>query len=86
MRIVVSSMTWSSCRLAVLSSRRRPVAPPQTRELRGWVRHRAKLVGLRSSLKNQVHAVLGAAGLQVRMSDAVIGGGALCGRSRSRSA
>ena len=31
------------------------IAPPATRELRGWVRHRAKLVGLRSSLKCQVH-------------------------------
>ena len=27
------------------------IAPPATRELRGWVRHRAKLVGLRSNLK-----------------------------------
>ena len=27
------------------------IAPPATRELRGWVRHRAKLVGLRSSLQ-----------------------------------
>jgi transposase len=45
------------------------IAPPATRELRGWVRHRAKLVGLRSSLKNQVHAVLAAAGVPVRMSD-----------------
>ena len=32
------------------------IAPPATRELRGWVRHRAKLVGLRSNLKCQVHA------------------------------
>jgi transposase len=45
------------------------IAPPQTRELRGWVRHRAKLVGLCSSLKNQVHAVLAAAGVQVTMRD-----------------
>jgi transposase len=45
------------------------IAPPATRELRGWVRHRAKLVGLRSNLKCQVHAVLAAAGVQVRMSD-----------------
>jgi transposase len=45
------------------------IAPPATRELRGWVRHRAKLVGLRSSLKNQIHAVLAAAGVQVLMSD-----------------
>jgi transposase len=51
------------------------IAPPQTRELRGWVRHRAKLVGLRSSLKCQVHAVLAAAGVQVLMSDLFSPGG-----------
>jgi transposase len=45
------------------------IAPPATRELRGWVRHRAKLVGVRSNLKCQVHAVLAAAGVQVPMSD-----------------
>jgi transposase len=45
------------------------IAPPATRELRGWVRHRAKLVGLRSNLKCQVHAVLAGAGVQVLMSD-----------------
>jgi transposase len=45
------------------------IAPPATRELRGWVRHRAKLVGLRSNLKCQVHAVLAAAGVVVPMSD-----------------
>jgi transposase len=45
------------------------IAPPATRELRGWVRHRAKLVGLRSCLKNQVHAVLAGAGVQVGVSD-----------------
>src|SRR4051794_20963604 len=45
------------------------IAPPATRELRGWVRHRAKLVGLRSHLKCQVHAVLAGAGVQVVMSD-----------------
>ena len=33
------------------------IAPPATRELRGWVRHRATLVGLRSNLKCRVHAV-----------------------------
>jgi hypothetical protein len=43
--------------------------PPATPELRGWVRHRAKLVGLRSNLKCQVHAVLAATGIQVPMSD-----------------
>jgi transposase len=45
------------------------IAAPATRELRGWVRHRAKLVGLRSNLKCQVHAVLAAAGVAVPMSD-----------------
>ena len=34
-----------------------------------WVRHRAKLVGLRSGLKCQVHAVLAERGRQVPMSD-----------------
>src|SRR3954447_13579912 len=51
------------------------IAPPATRELRGWVRHRAKLVGLRSSLKCQVHAVLAGAGAQVPMSDLFSPGG-----------
>ena len=37
------------------------IAPPATRELRGWVRHRAKLVGLRS-LQGQIHAVLAKCG------------------------
>ena len=45
------------------------IAPPATRELRGWVRHRAKLVGLRSGLSCQIHAVLAGAGVQVPMSD-----------------
>jgi transposase len=51
------------------------IAPPATRELRGWVRHRAKLVALRSSLKSQVHAVLAGAGVQVPMSDLFSPGG-----------
>ena len=51
------------------------IAPPTTRELRGWVRHRAKLVGLRSSLKCQVHAVLAGAGIPVLMSDLFSPGG-----------
>jgi hypothetical protein len=42
------------------------IAPPATRELRGWVRHRAKLVGLCSSLKCQVHGVLAHAGIWCR--------------------
>jgi transposase len=45
------------------------IAPPATRELRGWIRHRAKLVGLRSNLKCQVHAVLAGAGVQVSVTD-----------------
>ena len=67
------------------------IAPPATRELRGWVRHRAKLVGLRSGVKNQVHAVLAAAGVQVSVSDLFGAGGrqllagtALAVESRSR--
>jgi transposase len=51
------------------------IAPPACRELRGWVRHRAKLVGLRSNLKCQVHAVLANAGVQVGMSDLFSAGG-----------
>ena len=45
------------------------IAPPATRDLRQLVRHRAKLVGLRSNLKCQVHAVLAGAGVPVGMSD-----------------
>jgi transposase len=45
------------------------IAPPATRELRHWVRHRAKLVGLRSNLKCQIHGVLAGAGVAVPMSD-----------------
>ncbi|WP_152204894.1 IS110 family RNA-guided transposase [Georgenia thermotolerans] len=45
------------------------IAPPETRELRALVRHRAKLVGLRTSCKAQIHAVLANCGVQVPMSD-----------------
>jgi transposase len=45
------------------------IAPPATRELRELVRHRAKLVALRSHCKSQVHAVLAKNGVQVPMSD-----------------
>lgn len=45
------------------------IAPPATRELRELVRHRAKLVGLRSHCKAEVHAVLAKCGIQVTMSD-----------------
>jgi transposase len=45
------------------------IAPPQVRDLRQLVRHRAKLVAVRSAWKCQVHAVLAACGVWVRMSD-----------------
>lgn len=45
------------------------IAPPATRELRELVRHRAKLVALRSHCKAEVHAVLAKCGIQVMMSD-----------------
>lgn len=41
------------------------IAPPELRELRELVRHRAKLVALRSGLKSQVHAVLAKEGVKV---------------------
>jgi transposase len=45
------------------------IAPPEVRELREAVRHRAKLVALRSGLKAQVHAVLAKQGVKVAVSD-----------------
>ena len=45
------------------------IAPPEVRELRELVRHRAKLVALRSGLKAQVHAVLAKEGVAVPMTD-----------------
>ena len=45
------------------------IAPPATRELRELVRHRAKLVAIRSGFRAQVHAVLAKCGVQVVMSD-----------------
>src|SRR5512144_689607 len=45
------------------------IAPPATRELRELVRHRAKLVSMRSRHKAQVHAVLAKCGVAVPMSD-----------------
>jgi transposase len=45
------------------------IAPPPTRELRELVRHRAKLVGLRSHCKAEIHAVLAKCGVHVAMSD-----------------
>jgi transposase len=51
------------------------IAPPATRERRELVRHRAKLVGLRTNLKCQVHAVLAGAGVPVANSDVFGPGG-----------
>jgi transposase len=45
------------------------IAPPETRELWELVRHRAKLVHLRTSLRCQVHAVLAGQGVPVSVSD-----------------
>src|SRR5712691_607399 len=45
------------------------LAPPEVRALREQVRHRAKLVAMRSSVKAQVHAVLAKQGVLVPVSD-----------------
>src|SRR5919202_609395 len=45
------------------------IAPPEVRELRELVRHRAKLVALRTTCRAQVHAVLAKCGVAVPMSD-----------------
>lgn len=45
------------------------IAPPETRELRELVRHRAKLVALRSGVKASVHAVLAKQGLRLPVTD-----------------
>jgi transposase len=45
------------------------IAPEGTRRLRELVRHRARLVGLRSHCKAQVHAVLAKCGVQVLLTD-----------------
>jgi transposase len=44
------------------------IAPPAVRELREVVRHRAKLVALRSHCKAEIHAVLAKCGVQVSMT------------------
>ena len=45
------------------------IAPPAQRELRELVRHRAKLVAIRSGLKAQVHAILAKQGIAVEVTD-----------------
>jgi transposase len=62
------------------------IAPPAVRELRELVRHRAKLVGLRSHCKAEVHAVLAKCGVAVPMSDLFgVDGTALLDRLRDSS-
>jgi transposase len=51
------------------------IAPSEVRELRELVRHRHKMVQLRSSLKSQVHAVLAKCGIAVPMTDLFGAGG-----------
>src|SRR6516165_2901479 len=45
------------------------IAPPEIRELREITRYRHKLVGLRTSCRNQVHGVLAKLGIPVTHSD-----------------
>ena len=45
------------------------ISPPQVRELRELTRYRIKLVRMRSSAKDQVHAVLAKLGIPVPCSD-----------------
>jgi transposase len=51
------------------------IAPPEVRALREAVRHRCKLVALRSGFKAQVHAVLARQGVMLPMSDIFDAGG-----------
>ena len=56
----------------LLRMRRLPhawIAPPETRELRELVRHRAEMVAMRSRCKAEVHAVLAKGGVWVPMTD-----------------
>ena len=53
------------------------IAPPQVRALREVVRYRHKLVGQRTSCKDQVHAVLAKLGVEVTHSDIFGRGGGL---------
>ncbi len=56
------------------------IAPPELRELRELVRHRAKMVAVRSGLKAQVHAVLAKEGVTVPVSNLFgVGGRKLLG-------
>src|SRR5437667_5315469 len=50
------------------------IAPPATRQVRELVRYRAKLVGLRSGLKAQVHAVMAKEGVVPQLNDLIVPG------------
>src|SRR6266511_3951842 len=59
------------------------IAPPAVRGLREAVRHRCKLVAIRSGLKAQVHSVLAKQGVRVPVSDLFgVGGQQLLDRLR----
>src|SRR5438477_648955 len=45
------------------------IAPPELRDLRDLLRHRATLVHLRTSIKNRVHALLARQGILPEHSD-----------------
>ena len=62
------------------------IATPHERELRELVRHRAKLVALRSGLKAQVHAILAKQGLLPEVSDVFGPAGQAWLRSRAAGA
>ena len=53
------------------------IAPPEVRGLREVTRYRHKLVGQRTSCKDQVHAVLAKSGIPVTHSDIFGRGGGL---------
>jgi transposase len=56
---------WPSCSAPICSPR--PwIAPPEIRDLRALLRHRASLVRLATGLKNRVHAVLADRGIPAR--------------------
>jgi transposase len=56
------------------------IAPPEIRGLRELVRYRHKLVGIRTSCKDQIHAVLAKCGVFVPMADVFGAAGQLTSR------
>ena len=45
------------------------MAPPEVRDRREWTRHRMDLVGIQTSVKNQIHAILHRHGILYEFSD-----------------